>query len=202
MCLDPDPIVPENPCQPSPCGLYSICRAVNGHAVCSCVPNYVGAPPNCRPECMSSSECSQDKSCINERCKDPCPGTCGHNALCRVVNHNPICSCSPGYSGDPFVRCLPQESKKTQSHHFIKQKLALACISHFNPYTTSPLYVILYNSKYLSFLYVQYYVAFIVVHAVIIFGVFGKCRATYCKRSHRSVCALAMRTQLAVQGVG
>lgn len=144
MCLDPDPIVPENPCQPSPCGLYSNCRALNGHAVCSCIPNYVGAPPNCRPECMSSSECSQDKSCINERCKDPCPGTCGNNALCRVVNHNPICSCSPGYSGDPFVRCLLEESKKTSLRFFIKYKLASARLPHFISCEESYLSTILY----------------------------------------------------------
>lgn len=110
LLLD-DIIVPQNPCVPTPCGLYSNCRAQNGHAVCSCVANYIGAPPNCRPECMSSSDCSQDKSCINERCKDPCPGTCGNNALCRTVNHNPICSCMTGFTGDPFVRCIYEESK-------------------------------------------------------------------------------------------
>lgn len=28
-----------------------------------------------------------------------------------VVNHNPICSCTAGYTGDPFVRCLKEERK-------------------------------------------------------------------------------------------
>lgn len=28
-----------------------------------------------------------------------------------VVNHNPICSCTAGYTGDPFVRCLKAERK-------------------------------------------------------------------------------------------
>lgn len=65
----------------------------------------------CRPECMTSSECALDKACINTKCQDPCPGTCGINARCQVVNHNPICSCSVGFTGDPFVRCLPEESK-------------------------------------------------------------------------------------------
>lgn len=120
-----DIVEPTNPCVPSPCGLYSNCRVQNGHAVCSCVPNYIGAPPNCRPECMSSSDCSQDKSCINEKCKDPCPGTCGINAQCRVVNHNPICSCMSGFTGDPFIRCIYEESKNilrnfiTSFHQFI-----------------------------------------------------------------------------------
>lgn len=97
-----------NPCLPSPCGPYSECREVNNHAVCSCQKNYIGTPPSCRPECMVSSECAQNKACINQKCVDPCPGTCGQNARCQTVNHNPICSCATGYTGDPFVRCLPE----------------------------------------------------------------------------------------------
>lgn len=42
---------------------------------------------------------------MNERCKDPCPGSCGNNALCNVVNHSPVCSCSHGFTGDPFSGC-------------------------------------------------------------------------------------------------
>lgn len=110
---------PLNPCQPSPCGLYSQCREVNSHAVCSCIKNYIGVPPNCRPECTISSECNQDKACINQRCVDPCPGTCGLNARCQVLNHNPICSCSPGFTGDPFVQCLGERSET--SWHFIER---------------------------------------------------------------------------------
>lgn len=102
-----------DPCIPSPCGPFSQCRPVNGHAVCSCVANYIGAPPNCKPECIVSSECTLDRSCINMKCKDPCPGTCGLNARCRVVNHNAICSCNPGFVGDPFVRCLKEDISKT-----------------------------------------------------------------------------------------
>ncbi len=110
MFVVPEPVHVE-PCNPSPCGPYSQCRDVNGHAVCSCLSNYIGAPPSCRPECASSSECSLDKACINLKCVDPCPGVCGSNARCQVTNHNPICSCSPGFRGDPFVQCLPEESK-------------------------------------------------------------------------------------------
>lgn len=106
-----DLVITKHPCMKSPCGQFSQCRAVNGHAVCSCLPGYFGNPPNCHPECITSSECPQDKSCINQICSDPCPGTCGYNAQCRVVNHSPICSCNPGYYGDPFVRCAIAESK-------------------------------------------------------------------------------------------
>lgn len=102
---------PIDPCNPSPCGPNSQCREINGHAVCSCAPGNIGMPPTCRPECVVSSECPQDKACINQKCNDPCPGTCGQNARCQVINHNPICSCSNGYTGDPFVRCIQETSK-------------------------------------------------------------------------------------------
>lgn len=39
------------------------------------------------------------------KCRDPCPGSCASNAICRVVNHRPLCTCLPGYSGDAFSYC-------------------------------------------------------------------------------------------------
>lgn len=100
--------VPEiaTPCMPNPCGPNSICRPVNSQSVCSCMPNYVGVPPECRPECVISSECAANKACVNQKCIDPCPGHCGSlNTNCRVINHSPICSCTSGFTGDPFTRC-------------------------------------------------------------------------------------------------
>jgi hypothetical protein len=98
------PVVTQ-PCNPSPCGPNSQCREINGQAVCSCVPGFIGSPPACRPECVVSSECGQNEACSNQRCRNPCPGTCGVGARCEVVNHNPICSCPALFTGDPFVRC-------------------------------------------------------------------------------------------------
>lgn len=112
-------VAPENPCLPSPCGPNSQCRNKNGQAVCSCLPNYIGSPPGCRPECVVSSECPLDKACISQKCSDPCPGTCGIDARCQVVNHSPICSCLNGLSGDPFVRCLKQPCKVQYSTHLL-----------------------------------------------------------------------------------
>jgi hypothetical protein len=102
------PIIRRDPCSPSPCGPNSQCREVNRQPVCSCLPNYIGSPPSCRPECVVSSECPSDKACVNQKCRDPCPNTCGVGAQCTVKNHNPICACPAGYTGDPFVRCSPQ----------------------------------------------------------------------------------------------
>lgn len=101
----------KNPCLPSPCGLSSVCRIVSRHAVCSCQAGHVGSPPNCRQECIVSTECPQDKACVKQKCVNPCPSTCGLNAYCQVVNHNPICTCIVGFIGDPFVQCIEEESK-------------------------------------------------------------------------------------------
>lgn len=101
------PKIETNPCQPSPCGPNSICREINKQAVCTCISGYIGAPPLCRPECTSSSDCRLDQACINQKCADPCPGSCGYNANCQVINHNPLCSCNVGFTGDPFSRCIP-----------------------------------------------------------------------------------------------
>lgn len=103
-CVAP-PRQNDNPCNPSPCGPNSKCRENNGQAVCICLPDYIGSPPQCRPECIVNSECSPDKACINKKCADPCPHTCGIEAQCHTTNHNPICACPPGFTGDPFSQC-------------------------------------------------------------------------------------------------
>lgn len=94
-----------NPCVPSPCGPNSQCRVIGNQGACSCLPNYVGRPPTCRPECTINAECPSNKACRNERCVDPCIGYCGENAICSVVKHNPVCTCNTGYEGDPLTRC-------------------------------------------------------------------------------------------------
>lgn len=101
-----------NPCQPSPCGPNSICKATGTNPSCSCILEFVGQPPNCRPECVTNSECPSHQICSNQKCKDPCPGLCGSNALCRVNSHTPMCYCENGFTGDPFVYCssIPQQS--------------------------------------------------------------------------------------------
>lgn len=95
------------PCNPSPCGPNSQCRTVNNQAVCSCLPSFIGSPPSCRPECTISAECPLDEACNNQKCINPCIGSCGYGARCEVINHNPICSCPAQYTGDPFSNCIP-----------------------------------------------------------------------------------------------
>ena len=106
------PVVFDDPCVPNPCGPNSHPpRIVGSRCQCTCLPEMIGSPPNCRPECVINSECPSDKACINRKCQDPCPGLCGVNAYCSVRNHIPICICNQGYIGDPFSSCYRPTSK-------------------------------------------------------------------------------------------
>lgn len=86
-CYVQEPVEVTNPCDPSPCGPQSECQIVQNRAVCSCSKNMIGKPPYCRKECVLNSECPQNKACINEKCADPCSGSCGSNTNCQTVNH-------------------------------------------------------------------------------------------------------------------
>ena len=68
-------------------------------------PSRIAPPPT--PECTSSSQCAPDRSCVNNRCIDPC--NCGPNAQCRVINHFAICTCPAGFSGNPSSGCFQCE---------------------------------------------------------------------------------------------
>jgi hypothetical protein len=116
------PVIREDPCIPSPCGPYAECRVVGDSPSCSCKPTYIGTPPNCRPECVSNSECDRSKACIHQKCQDPCPGSCGLEALCRVAMHVPNCYCPPGYIGDPFSRCYPAPPPQRKFYIFYKEQ--------------------------------------------------------------------------------
>lgn len=104
--------IPAEPCRDSPCGINAVCEERNEVGACRCVPEYYGDPYiECRPECVLNTECPSNRACINNKCVDPCPGTCGDLASCIVVNHSPLCSCLEGYLGNPLVACYPQPGK-------------------------------------------------------------------------------------------
>lgn len=95
-----------SPCEPSPCSYNAICTERNGVGACSCLPDYIGNPyEGCRPECVVDTDCASSLTCIQSKCQNPCPGTCGQNAECQVINHHPSCSCISGYTGNPFQYC-------------------------------------------------------------------------------------------------
>ena len=97
------------------CGLNSICQTANHRAVCSCPRGFDGDPQvQCKlaeisgpkAECTQNSECTNDKTCWNQRCVDPCSlDSCGLNSRCHVQLHRAVCVCNDGYTGNPQQYC-------------------------------------------------------------------------------------------------
>ena len=53
--------------------------------------------------CVGNTDCPNELSCLEQKCTNPCNlNPCGINTQCQVMSHRPICSCLPGYNGDPF----------------------------------------------------------------------------------------------------
>lgn len=99
----------STPCSPSPCGANALCKERNNAGSCMCVEGYIGNPyEGCRPECVVNTDCASNMACLNNKCANPCPGSCGANAECQTVNHVPLCTCFTGYTGDPFRYCVYQ----------------------------------------------------------------------------------------------
>lgn len=119
--IEPRPAPPTNPCVPSPCGANSECRVVDERPICSCLTGMLGAPPNCRPECLIHQDCPTHLACVRNKCRDPCTGSCGFNARCTVHNHQPVCTCNPNFEGDPFSGCSPVQGRTNFQH--------MACMS-------------------------------------------------------------------------
>ena len=65
-------------------------------------------PP--QPECTRDPDCPEDLACISEHCLDPCSAkTCGKYAACSVKKHTAVCTCLPGFIGDPASVCRERE---------------------------------------------------------------------------------------------
>lgn len=64
-------------------------------------------------ECKMNLDCSEDLSCVNNKCIDLCKDSdiCGKNAECKVKKYDPLCTCKSGYIGDPFYQCSMIASK-------------------------------------------------------------------------------------------
>ncbi|CAL4065693.1 unnamed protein product, partial [Meganyctiphanes norvegica] len=62
--------------------------------------------PSIAIACENNDECTSDNSCINNLCYDVCSlGICGTDADCKIHDHRPICTCPPGTTGDPLIKC-------------------------------------------------------------------------------------------------
>lgn len=141
-----------SPCTPSPCGPNAVCKEQNKVGSCTCNEGYFGNPyEGCRPECVTNSDCPGNRACINNKCQDPCPGTCGINAECTTINHSPTCVCISGYTGDAFRRCNPIPRKYIltfQYCHFLQSNL-----SYYNDNIIDSIGIVAYAIRILYYFY-------------------------------------------------
>ena len=70
--------------------------------------------------CQSDEECSRNEACNFGNCVNPCvtSNPCSSNAACFVENHKAQCKCPPGFTGDPFRRCVQSKSAVSYGWHF------------------------------------------------------------------------------------
>lgn len=126
------------PCNPSPCGANAVCKERNGVGACTCLPEYSGDPyTECRPECVLNTDCPKNLACMNNKCRDPCPGVCGVSAECHVINHAPSCSCPSGYTGNPSEYCREQPKRTVFSFTLYTKINFLVTFCNF-PQTSNP----------------------------------------------------------------
>lgn len=101
----------RDPCEFSgaACGRNALCTSTGHQARCTCAPGFFGDPSKeCHSgECITNEECPSDRICNNRACIPLCHdiSECGENALCFAENHEKICHCSPGYTGEPATGC-------------------------------------------------------------------------------------------------
>lgn len=70
--------------------------------------------------CRSDSDCPDYAACANRLCINPCAAgnPCAPSANCKVVNHQPVCTCPDGYIGTPTTDCRPRMSAHALSSIF------------------------------------------------------------------------------------
>lgn len=116
----------QNPCSIiEPCSLPSECRVLPTYPVrtmaCTCPSGYISSGSGtCEPVapivaigCRNNDDCEDNKSCINGVCRNPC--ACGENANCDIINHKPVCSCLPGFDGNPDIECFAIKQCRSNS---------------------------------------------------------------------------------------
>ncbi|CAD6236853.1 GSCOCG00008264001-RA-CDS, partial [Cotesia congregata] len=94
------------------CGRNAGCKSDNHKATCACDRGFFGDAYDdkmgCQPiECESHNDCSDEKICDSHKCRIAClaHNPCGQNAICSTNNHQQVCTCQPGYTGEPTRGC-------------------------------------------------------------------------------------------------
>ena len=88
-------------------------------------------PPELSVGCSSDDDCPEYTACRNRKCINPCAvdEPCAPTAICKVVNHNPVCTCPNGFIGSPHTRCSPRKCKPSVYESTIPGTL---CIEGFS----------------------------------------------------------------------
>lgn len=101
-----------NPCThgPTQCGREAECLAQNHRANCVCPQGTQGNPLiSCvRGVCQYNEDCRDDEACdrLNRVCRPVCDAdSCAPTARCEGHRHQPVCTCQPGTTGNPYVEC-------------------------------------------------------------------------------------------------
>ncbi|CAH8484832.1 unnamed protein product [Heterobilharzia americana] len=118
-------LMPDNTCQAPVSNVHNYvgvqCGAINCHvqarcidpnqAFCQCLPGYRGdGVSHCESD--PCSKCRRNEICENGVCipsgVDLCEGVqCGEQAFCQ----DGACVCTPGYTGDPVVKCYEERDR-------------------------------------------------------------------------------------------
>ena len=99
ICNNDDNCLPNELCLGSIC--KDICRTDN-----DCGPQEICQGVTCTKGCRVNNECPSSSACINNLCQNPCINNrCGVNAKCTPSNHEALCSCENGLTGDPLKIC-------------------------------------------------------------------------------------------------
>ena len=69
--------------------------------------------------CLQNEDCPLYTACKNTKCINPCAedNPCAPTAICKVLNHEPKCTCPDGYIGSPLTDCRPR--KLTQEIYLV-----------------------------------------------------------------------------------
>ncbi|XP_022241755.1 fibropellin-1-like [Limulus polyphemus] len=127
ICDSNDACPPNAICQPSSngirdcydacaeivCGPNAQCVSTDHKHVCTCIKGFIGDPNNHTHGCIVPHQCDDDEDCDSDKvcrvdsdkvrkCVLVCVyAECGASAVCQAENHQPLCICPEGTTGNP-----------------------------------------------------------------------------------------------------
>lgn len=127
-----------NPCsfKSINCGVNAECRAENHQGTCVCPVGTQGNPfISCiTGQCQYNEDCADHETCnrLNRICVPVCTeSTCAQDAQCIGRNHEPVCTCRHGYTGNPFIQCTPAKPLlREECYEDADCPSKLACFDH------------------------------------------------------------------------